>query len=170
LAAGADVDALVIKDKNGLPYVPGKTIKGLVLESLETLYRSESDKISIEENLGCFDKNANKATQGYAFFSNAELSEEEQKAIVCNKVKDFLYNSLASTSIDDEGIAKRHNLHRMEVTVPCTLYGNIINVSDKFETMLGNSIKLIKRLGQNRNRGLGRCKFSIIQTKEGGNL
>lgn len=27
LAAGADVDALVVKDCNGLPYVPGKTIK-----------------------------------------------------------------------------------------------------------------------------------------------
>lgn len=30
LAAGADVDLLPVKNKKGLPYVPGKTIKGLV--------------------------------------------------------------------------------------------------------------------------------------------
>lgn len=31
LSAGADADSLVIKDTNGLPYIPGKTIKGLSL-------------------------------------------------------------------------------------------------------------------------------------------
>lgn len=34
LAAGADVDALVVKDKNRLPFIPGKTIKGLVREAM----------------------------------------------------------------------------------------------------------------------------------------
>ena len=28
-SAGADVDELVVKDKNGMPYIPGKTLKGL---------------------------------------------------------------------------------------------------------------------------------------------
>lgn len=35
LSAGADVDELVIKDKNGMPFVPGKTIKGLMREAAE---------------------------------------------------------------------------------------------------------------------------------------
>ena len=30
LAAGADVDELAIKDGDGLPYVPGRTVKGLL--------------------------------------------------------------------------------------------------------------------------------------------
>ncbi len=29
-SAGADADSLVIKDINGLPFIPGKTIKGLI--------------------------------------------------------------------------------------------------------------------------------------------
>ena len=33
LAAGADVDALVIKDQEGLPYIPGRTLKGLLREA-----------------------------------------------------------------------------------------------------------------------------------------
>lgn len=40
LSAGADVDALVVKDKDYMPYVPGKTIKGLVREAVETFYNS----------------------------------------------------------------------------------------------------------------------------------
>ena len=38
LAAGADVDALVIKDNNGLPYVPGRTLKGLLREAATILF------------------------------------------------------------------------------------------------------------------------------------
>ncbi|MDE6805090.1 MAG: hypothetical protein K2J29_10705, partial [Muribaculaceae bacterium] len=37
LSAGADVDALVIKDDCGLPFVPGKTVKGLVREAMEDI-------------------------------------------------------------------------------------------------------------------------------------
>jgi len=37
LSAGADVDSLVIKDAKGMPFVPGKTIKGLIREAAETL-------------------------------------------------------------------------------------------------------------------------------------
>ena len=45
LAAGADTDELVIKDRNGLPYVPGRTIKGLLREAAMML----SQFISIPE-------------------------------------------------------------------------------------------------------------------------
>lgn len=34
-SAGADVDELVVKDKNGMPYIPGKTLKGLIREAVE---------------------------------------------------------------------------------------------------------------------------------------
>ena len=37
LASGAEADAVVIKDRDGLPYVPGKTIKGLVREAFEII-------------------------------------------------------------------------------------------------------------------------------------
>ena len=42
LAAGADVDALVIKDKDGLPYVPGRTIKGLLRDAATELGYAEA--------------------------------------------------------------------------------------------------------------------------------
>jgi CRISPR/Cas system CMR subunit Cmr4 (Cas7 group RAMP superfamily) len=77
LAAGADVDALVVKDKDDLPFVPGKTIKGLIREAadvltlfgeqqeakMKTLFGNEADAESGADNHGCL------------FFSNAELSK-----------------------------------------------------------------------------------------------
>ena len=44
LSAGADVDSLVIKDAKGMPFVPGKTIKGLIREAAETLTCLAPDK------------------------------------------------------------------------------------------------------------------------------
>ena len=32
LSAGAKLDSTVTRDENGLPYIPGKTIKGLIKE------------------------------------------------------------------------------------------------------------------------------------------
>ena len=40
LAAGADVDELAIKDGDGLPYVPGRTVKGLLRDAAESLARA----------------------------------------------------------------------------------------------------------------------------------
>ena len=142
LAAGADLDALVVKDKEDLPFIPGKTIKGLVREAVEDMKR------------------------GSMFFTNTELPENERKAIVDNDAARFLYRSISNTAIDEEGIAKEHSLRRMQVVVPCILEGKILNISDEMKSEIEQALKYIKRLGQNRNRGLGRCSFTIIKKEE----
>lgn len=173
LAAGADVDLLVVKDRNGLPFVPGKTIKGLVREAVEDVltFSGESREIVVQifGNSEERDNAGNKANaKGNCFFSNAELSEQEATAIVTNNLTDHLFLSVASTAIDENGIAKKHSLRKMQVAIPCTLEGRIIcntEFTDEQVMVIEKGLKLIKRLGQNRNRGLGRCEFSI---KKGG--
>ena len=46
-SAGADVDELVVKDKNGMPYIPGKTLKGLIREAVEdyVAFSSRGDEL-----------------------------------------------------------------------------------------------------------------------------
>lgn len=170
LAAGADVDLLVIKDKDNMPFVPGKTIKGLVREAVETLLQlqGKDDALNkeIRKSFGYFDDKEFKQ-QGCMFFTNAELSQEERYAIIQNHATEFLYKSLSSTAIDNEGIAQEHSLRKMEVTVPCTLRAKILEVPDELAFIIKEGMGLIKRMGQNRNRGLGRCNFTIIE--EGGN-
>ncbi len=162
LAAGADLDATVLKDKMGLPFVPGKTIKGLLREAVEIL----SDKKEIiQKAFGYFDSEI-KHIKGEMFFTNAELSENEREVILNQKLKAHLYRAVSSTAIDENGIAKDHSLRKIEVTIPCKLYGEIKNVPDELYKDLENGLKLIKRLGVNRNRGLGRCRFSITNNGE----
>ncbi len=178
LAAGADVDALVVKDFQGLPYIPGKTVKGLLREAVEDIIRfrsgknpavdSKRSKLAIEA-FGYFDGKSNsdetrsEMIRGCAYFTNAQLPEEERATIVSKQLQPYLYRTVASTAIDDNGIAVEHSLRRTEVTVPCTLEGEILDLpEDKdFQGIITDALSYVKRLGQNRNRGLGRCAFSV---------
>lgn len=166
LAAGADVDALVVKDKNELPFVPGKTIKGLVREAVETIVSlgTENKTDKINKAFGMFEDKDN-SNKGEMFFSNAELENNEADAIVYKNLQSYMYRSVASTAIDQEGIAKEHSLRKIQVVVPCILKGAIKDVPSELENDIIKSLKYIKRLGVNRNRGLGRCKFTVEEVK-----
>ena len=164
LAAGADVDALVVKDKNRLPFVPGKTMKGLVREALENILalNKTNKKDAVDKAFGYFgDKDD--MSKGCMFFTNAELDENEQKAIISHKYQKHMYEGVSSTAIDKDGIACDHSLRRVEVTVPCVLHGCIKDVPQELSEDVLNALKMIKRMGVNRNRGLGRC---TIEGKE----
>lgn len=182
LAAGADLDALVIKDKNKLPYVPGKTIKGLVREAVENILSFKSG--INEENKELFirtfgnaddedwnmlkddsekdkEKKEDRMRKGETFFTNAELDDALKKTIIREKLEPYLYRAVSSTAINENGVAKEYSLRRMETVVPCELTGKIVDVPDEFAEFVKGGLKYIKRLGQNRNRGLGRCEFII---------
>jgi CRISPR/Cas system CSM-associated protein Csm3 (group 7 of RAMP superfamily) len=173
LAAGADVDALVVKDRYDLPFIPGKTIKGLVKEAMEDLYTfQDKDKNSIivifgnseeRNNLSEKTEHSDPMRKGEAFFGNATLHENQQDIIKASQTSKYLYQSISQTTINDSGITVKHSLRKMQVVVPCELYGTIYNVPTDMKSQIETSLKMIKRLGQNRNRGLGRCQFSIIE-------
>jgi CRISPR/Cas system CSM-associated protein Csm3 (group 7 of RAMP superfamily) len=182
LAAGADVDELVIKDKNNLPFIPGKTLKGLVREAVEEIlvfqqkqasasfvemFGNSKDKDFLQLKTNDDEKDDDKVRKGCSFFKNAELPLDLRDCIIAQGISSYLYRSIASTEIDD-GIAKKFSLRKMQTVVPCSLEGEILNVPDDFVPEIVNGLKFIKCLGQNRNRGLGRCQITV-DTKEGGN-
>ena len=163
LDSGADADSVVLKDDNNLPYIPGKTIKGLLKDSLLDISELEHQDIGSKiDNLFGNVNSDNSTMSGKLFFSNAELSEAEQTDINSNNLSSKLYKNIASTSIDEKGIAKRSSLRTMEVCIPVTLYGMI--EGDEIDSDLFDmTFKWTRQLGVNRNRGLGRCKFSILK-------
>jgi CRISPR/Cas system CSM-associated protein Csm3 (group 7 of RAMP superfamily) len=175
LSSGADLSSLVIKDKDKLPFVPGKTIKGLLREAVEKIQFYEKLNFNLVEIFGieADEKRGIDAKQGCCFFTNAALRKDLREVIVIDKLQDFMYHSIAQTAIDDSGVTKKNSLREMQVTIPCELEGKILDVPDEdsdgnpdgsYSKILEKGLKLIKRLGQNRNRGLGRC---IIQIEEG---
>lgn len=165
LSAGADADAIVIKDKEDMPFIPGKTLKGLIREAVED-YVSFSKTLSEESLNKAFGLPANGEVSdhnlnGTAFFTDARLDSKEAKAIVSNKAQRYLYNNVSSTAIDENGIAKEHSLRSIETVVPCTLYAEIYDLPDDVASVIEKSFGLIHHIGLNRSRGLGRCDFNI---------
>lgn len=197
LTSGSDLDSLVIKDKDKFPFIPGKTLKGLLKEAAEEIIKLQGkepvNEPFITDFFGFFDDEkqgkSEVHTKGKAFFTDATISPE-LKSKVTKELTEFFYRDMASTSIGDNGIAKEHllrkmettiptpmapmefrknkehSLRKMETTIPCELLANIYGVDKKYYEDLTKCLQWIKRLGQNRNRGLGRCKFEIIETKE----
>lgn len=164
LSRGADLDALVVKDKNGLPFIPGKTVKGLMREAAFdyiNLTKAESQPTLFQELFGTVENRSE------TYFGNACLSKEEQEWIVANNATKHLYDRKASTAINDNGTAKKHSLRSMEIVVPCTLEGEVVNAPEGARQLLKAAVGLIKCLGTNRSHGLGRCTITIEE--KGGN-
>ncbi len=166
LAAGAESDAEVLKDENNHPYIPGKTIKGLLKDALMEMPEANSG-ISINEINTVFGYEVrnggivSRTEKGCAFFSNAVLPEDEKKEVT-KVLSQFLYRNITSTSIDENGIADNKRLRTMEVCMPLVLEGTIDNLEKEQEELLIMATKWLRQLGVNRNRGLGRCKIEII--------
>ncbi|MBU1668181.1 CRISPR-associated protein [bacterium] len=168
LSAGAKLDSTVTKDTKGIPYVSGKTLKGLAREMAEIL----GDKAFVKKCFG-----AEEIDMGECYFSNVELSKETREEIIEYGLQERLYDVIASTKIgkkdkfkDGKQIEKRdiavdNSLREIEVVVPITLEGVIDDIPDEYQEKMKQSLKMIKRMGLNRNRGLGRCEISIVEGK-----
>ena len=152
LSAGAKLDSTVTRDENGLPYIPGKTIKGLIREMAELTCNKEFVT-------KCFGSSSD---IGECNFSNAEIEENTKKTIINNSLQNQLFNEIASTKIDKNGIAESGSLREIEVVVPISLFGEIKNIPDVYKQEMINAIKKVKRMGLNRNRGLGRCIIDVV--------
>lgn len=166
LTAGADVDLICIKDDYGLPIIPGKTLKGLLKEAAKYYKKYDNENNWNDFLKKSFGEQTNNESEqsdkGEYFFSNATLSQKIIDEIKKDKnKKETLYRQISSTSIDNNGIAKEHSLRKIEVAIPLTLFAKIDNIKEDDVEKLEKCFKLVKRLGTNRNRGLGRCKFSL---------
>ncbi len=151
LSFGNEVDLLPIKyDKTQLPYIPGKTFKGLIREQLELLNKLDDKTVSFEE-----------ITKGIQINGNLDLEEDIPLDLV-----PFLYRNIASTKINEKGVAEEKSLRVKQVVMPLTLVG-VLEYDQEIisEERLENALKLIRCLGEARNKGLGRCRVTIQKNK-----
>ena len=151
LSAGAKLDSLVVKDNDDIPFVPGKTLKGMAREMADFLENEAFVKT-------CF--GAEGVEMGVCYFSNAKVKKEVHEQIVSNKLQENLYDEIASTKIEN-GMAVDNSLREIEVVVPLTLYGEVSDVPSEHKVQMIDALKMVKRMGLNRNRGLGRCSVTV---------
>jgi CRISPR/Cas system CSM-associated protein Csm3 (group 7 of RAMP superfamily) len=184
LSGGTYADQVVNKTSDGLPIVPGKTIKGLLRHAAEDLLYFGDPHFSQESINAIFgasaeerrpDKAENDPAEGTdsilpdprritgnCWFSSAELPTLVARDIT-DSLRPQLYEVLASTKIKvATGTAEDGSLRQMEVTVPLVLTGHISGLKDGQRETLQRCLHYVKRLGQNRSRGLGRCQFNLL--------
>lgn len=174
LSGGADVDAIVLKDANGFPTIPGKTLKGLLREGAEVLAELNESGITPQWVESAFGKrettliktNDEPEQTGKLFFTNAYVSKGLQKEL--NKEERvYLYDKVASTCIkSDTGIAVKGSLRKSEVTLPIPLFAQIHGINQTDIERLEMCMKMVKRLGVSRNRGLGLCQLERLKEEE----
>jgi CRISPR/Cas system CSM-associated protein Csm3 (group 7 of RAMP superfamily) len=174
LEGGAYADALALKAANGLPYIPGKSIKGLLREAFhqaqDNNWLTNTSELQLLAILFGSEGQAGQETQGLLQVSSATLSDCEQQFFATNPAtKASLFSVVSSTAIDQiTGVAKETSLRSMEVAVPMTMQARVsINrqhphfakleslLTSTFDTWLTQVVTLITNLGAKRNRGLG---------------
>lgn len=168
---GSDHDSAVIRNHDGLPFIPGKTIKGILLDAMLDYKGIDMPDAEISEVFGkepSLVKNHENdyGIEGCAYFSNANLPSCVADELNKNKsLVPFLFQRIASTSIEN-GVAKDKTLRTIEVTLPMTLYGEVDGIPNNFKSTIKEALGMVKRLGIGRNRGMGRCSLEIICANE----
>ena len=165
-SGGNEADALVVRydkgAKKGLPYVPAKTLKGLMREmaeanssitckALQQWFGNTADKSN-----KCYEKDEIPNNETITHLSNADIQEHiEEKNIP------YLFKTFKNTRLEN-GIAKDKTLRETEAVVPLTLCAAFTGIEADPSQLghLENAIKSIKRIGLNRNRGMGRCEVT----------
>ena len=164
LDSGSEADALVLKDENSLPFIPGKTLKGLFKNALQEISEVQPEVITREDIHRIFGGNTkgDKTIKGKAFFNNAELTDDDKKEIIANNLSSHLYRNIASTKINKNGVAEKSSLRTIEVCIPVNLEGEIIVSDEKAKTIMRKAFMWTRHIGVSRNRGLGRCRIITI--------
>ena len=168
-SGGNKSDSLVVKyDKGtqkGLPYVPAKTLKGLIREMAEAntditcadLYTwfgasTDDDNRCYEEH----QKTEERETKTH--IGNADIVDEIDKDNI-----PYLFKTFKNTKLKN-GIVVDGTLRETEAVIPLSLKANFTDI-DANETKIAylvNAIQSIKRIGLGRNRGMGRCEVSVV--------
>lgn len=178
--SGQNLDALVEKDAHGLPYIPGKTIKGLFRDAFYKMDNWQETKYTdllFGARTAEDEQARDDTTPGRLRFGNLNLIERDYLIQHDNqsegKLIPHLFQTQASTAIDEKtGSAKEKSLRMIEVVVPAKLEGDIEylpSIHDKEQQMsledltklLEQAASLITHIGANKNRGMGRVRLEV---------
>ena len=124
--------------------------------------------MAFEETFGYVEDDDNHhVKQGCVFFTNAVIPKSEAEIIRKNHAQEYMFRSQSFTALQKDGIADEHSLRKIETVIPCELEGRIMNICTEIFEEVKEALKMVKRLGIDRNRGLGRCQF-IVENETNG--
>jgi len=171
------VDVDVQHDIYGLPYLAGRTLKGLLVEEcadiLESLERSGTETRRWEESASrLFGEPGGKESlltigdvvlpQGLSQAVANEIKRDSSGSVTAAQVLDSLTTIRRQTAIDPSGVPAPHTLRSVRAIIRETPFQAELRFTahpeDDDLALLSVCVKALRRAGSNRNRGFGRLK------------
>jgi len=173
--AGAHLDAVVDLDRYGLPFVPGKHIRGLLRDAVERLESwgqlAQFAQCPTQESLAValFGSAGGMQTlrePGRLEIRNATLPPAFAEWLCGEPGRSApLFRELHSAAIDPEsGVARSRFLRGIQVTVPLELQAELAcadSAGIDWKAVITSALALVPALGAHRSRGLGRAVLKL---------
>lgn len=162
MGRGSDVDSIVVKDRRGMPYLPGRSVKGLFREAVNTLEDiNQTESGTTGRLFGVNDGERSTSQSGILFFTDAKIEVNYNDIAGDTGLKGALYERVSSTKISAEGSAVKGTLRAIELCVPVELIAYVDAPSKGDFEILVKAASLVRAAGAHRNRGLGRCAVAL---------
>lgn len=188
--SGTHLDALCERDHDGLPFIAGRHLKGLLRHAIQRaeqwgwlahLALPAGPQPNWESLLfGTRSQAAQRyhTLPGMLILDDARLSAGERAWIESSpESKAHLFTELYSTAIHEQGAAALHTLRGMEAALPMTLHAPLACEATALDeehrqqqqaalavdlgAMLERVLPLIDAVGAHRSRGLGEATLSL---------
>ncbi|OGT90059.1 MAG: hypothetical protein A2286_03420 [Gammaproteobacteria bacterium RIFOXYA12_FULL_61_12] len=179
---GSHLDATTYRNAQGLPSLPGRTVKGLVRdavnrwESFGGYPLGDSGKPGITDQLfGPYGAEGTHTWPGLLRFSDAMLPKDDVALLSLAEnqaLRDGLYRSHFSTAIEHEsGTADEKSLRGIELVIPLALYAEVDlatnaaygELEKQWPDLLRQALPLVRAVGAHRSRGLGRAVVTLLE-------
>lgn len=169
--AGSHVDSVCHTDADGLPEIPGRTLKGLLRDAVrragqlrwfddETLHRRLFGVRGIDGK----GSEAGGLRVGSARLPKAERDWLAGPGAACVPE---LFRDLHATAIDPRtGTVRAKSLRGIQVAMPLVLQAELAQLAPLPEGWQGafeRSLALVRAVGTGRTRGLGRARLSLVE-------
>ncbi len=171
--AGSVYDAVVQRDPDGLPVLPGRHLKGLLRDAVARAenwgwdhFEGMTDTLFGRRNPS--DEGA--PERGCLRISDGMLPQAQRRWLASaegERLTPALYAGLYATAVEHEsGTALKHSLRGIEVTIPVKLQALIEPVPgqtppDGWDERISDILHLIDAVGAHRSRGLGRAEITL---------
>lgn len=181
---GASIDADVVFDELGLPFIPAKRVKGCLrdaaveVKEMFTIAGIETGELQIEHTFG----KPGSDTGAPVYFSNLTVEDDERNRawlryfvesesykqfVTPERVLNALTEIRQQTQIGNDGVAFEHSLRTIRVLRKgMTFFGDVRIDSDDdslLNTLLFACLNF-RRFGTKRNRGFGEVRCSLFNS------
>lgn len=173
---GAAVDSITTHYDNGIPYIPAKTIKGLLKESAVEIQEILGENWNPEDKddpINILFGTEGDGKSGILSLMNGDLAKLEEYQ---NDIKEYAFlpeevisyfTHIRHQTAMQNGVAKDGSLRTLRVLKPgLVFYVPVVLEGDNHIGLLSNACNNLRRVGANRNRGFGNIKCNLENGKD----